>query len=241
MRTIFAQQLEDFFQEVDPSDKPSLDTLRANDSMTNSTFNFICFNYTNTIDKIYEALKRSDVGRWRTFSGVLRPYKMGKLIHAHGTLDSWPIIGVCDDTCIINKELLSSPEFKAVMTKRNSIEISGQLWRQDTMTTINNSHIICIFGMSLGQSDSDYWNALTKWLSTGSDRHIIVFWYDTKNSNITISIRDKFNEVTFVKNKLASYSSWTPEVYSRVQSRIHVVLKPKNMFYLPAELRITQS
>ena len=94
--------------------------------------------------------------------------------------------------------------------------------------------------MSLGETDSDYWEMITEWLAGSSDRQLIVFWYDVKSDNVNMSIPAKFTEVNRVKNKLREYSSWPAASYENLKGRIHVVLKPQKMFALPAEYKVHQ-
>ena len=146
----------------------------------------------------------------------------------------------CNLQNIKNTKLLESDEFKTIIQKSESINVAGQLWRRNTTEAIKNSHVICVFGMSIGETDSDYWELLTEWLKGDSRRHLIVFWYDTKASNISISIREKYREVNTVKEKLWHYSAWTTDLYEKVKSRIHVVIKAKKMFSLPSDCKAKQ-
>ena len=237
MRTHFAPQLVDFFQEIDPSEKTTVSTYRNQDGYRESTLQFVCFNYTNAVDQVVTALGAEPLGEWRGSDGTMHNLKMGRLVHAHGTLEMWPIIGVCNTKYIKNQELLKSPLFKAVMKKSESITVSGQLWRRYAKETIMNSHIICVFGMSLGETDSDYWEMVAEWLAGDTKRRLIVFWYDTNATNIKLSIREKYTEVNRVKEKLRSYSNWDEARYSGLKNRIHVVIKPKKMFALPDECK----
>lgn len=239
-RAYFAPQLVDYFQEVDPLEIDALRNQRNQESSVVSFANFICFNYTSAVDRVVAALATDAIGEWQSTSGSTRKLKMGKLIHAHGTLDMWPIIGVCNLQNIKNTALLESDEFKTIIQKSASINVTGQLWRRNTTETIRNSHVICVFGMSIGETDSDYWELLSEWLNGDSRRHLIVFWYDTKANNIGISVREKYREVNAVKEKLWDYSAWTNDLYEKVKKRIHVVIKAKNMFVLPSDYKAKQ-
>lgn len=240
IRTIVAPQLVDFFQEIDPSERTSVSDIRYKDNATITHANFICFNYTNAVDKIFNQLKEDYLGEWRASNGNNHKMKMGKLIHAHGRLEQWPIIGVCDLSNIKNQELLQSEELKMVLQKSQSINVAGQLWRQDTITTIKNSDVICVFGMSLGDTDSDYWETLTEWLEASSQRHLVVFWYDTNAEDINLSVWQKYKAITEVKDRLFDFSSWTAEKYRKIKERIHVVIKPQKMFSIPDKHKAQQ-
>lgn len=240
MITYFAPQIGDCFQEVDPLEKTDVLSTRNRISAREILLNFVCFNYTDAVEQVFSALGANYVGEWRGVDGNTHKLKMGKLIRAHGTLDKWPIIGVCDTRSIKNQELLKDPLFKATMQKSESITVSGELWRRTATDIIKNNQIICVFGMSLGETDSDYWEMITQWLTGSSDRQLIVFWYDVKSDNVNMSIPAKFTEVNRVKTKLQEYSSWSAATFESLRGRIHVVLKPQKMFALPEECKVQQ-
>lgn len=240
IKTHFAPQLGDCFQEIDPLEKSDVFSTRNRISAREIPLNFVCFNYTDAVEQVFSALGTDYVGEWRGADGNTHKLKMGKLIRAHGTLDKWPIIGVCNIHSIKNQELLKDPLFKATMQKSESIIVSGELWRQTATDVIKNNQIICVFGMSLGETDSDYWEMITQWLAGDSSRQLIVFWYDVKSNNVNMSIPAKFTEVNRVKDKLREYSSWSATTYESVKKRIHVVLKPQKMFALPPECKVQQ-
>jgi len=240
MAAIFTRQISEFIQEIDPIERPAVIDSRNRLPAEDITLNFVCFNYTNAINQVFSALAQKSLGQWRGTDGRLHKLILGKLIRAHGTLEQWPIIGVCNPQSIKNQELLKSPLFKATMLKSESISISGELWRKNASEIIKSSRIICVFGMSLGETDSDYWEIIANWLTGDSYRHLIVFWHDVKAGNVNLSIPAKFTEVNRVKKKLLDFSSWSDEQYEKVSKRIHVVLKSPKMFVLPDENKVQQ-
>lgn len=240
MKSYFAPQLADCFQEIDPLERSDVISTRNRIPGKEIPMDFVCFNYTDTVEQVYSALRAESFGEWRGADGSMRKFKMGKLIRAHGTLDKWPIIGVCNPISIKNKELLKDPLFKATMQKSESITVSGELWRRTATDIINSNHIICVFGMSLGETDSDYWEMIAKWLSNDTNRHLVIFWYDVKADNVNLSIPAKFTEVNRVKDRLKEFSTWSETSYESVKKRIHVVLKPQVMFALPPECKVQQ-
>ncbi len=237
MKTHITPQLTNFYQEIDPAEKPDVITYRNQNSSRETLLHFVCFNYTNSVDKLAKTLTNGSIGSWRGRDGATHSLKMGNVYHAHGTLDLYPVIGVCNTTSIKNQELLNSPEFKAIMQKSQSIAVAGQLWRMEVTEAIKNSSVLCIFGMSLGETDSDYWEMVTEWLAEDSSRRLIVFWYDVNSTNLNLSIVQKYTEVTRVKRKVFDYSDWTEEQYAKYEKRIHVVLKPQKMFALPNDCK----
>ncbi len=238
MKTHFASQLVNFYQEIDPIERNDVITCRNQGTAREFNLQLVCFNYTNAVDQVAGAFGTDSLGVWRGTDGNQHSLKMGKLFHAHGTLDLYPIIGVCNELSIKNQELLKSPVFKAAMQKSRSITVAGQLWRSEVKDIIKNSQILCIFGMSLGETDSDYWEMVTEWLSGDSKRQLVIFWYDVNATKLNLAIPQKYREVTKVKRKLLDYSEWTEEKFAIYEKRIHVVLKPQKMFALPEDCKV---
>lgn len=236
----FTPQLFKFFQEVDP-DRIDIFKKSRNVATSGDTLNVITFNYTKSIDKIFAALGSKQLGSWQSNDGRTYSMKTGILIHAHGYTDNYPIMGVCNSTTVGNPLFLNSSMFKSLMIKSESIKSSGNLWRREVNSTIKTSNIICIFGMSLGESDSDYWKLIVQWLKDSTDRQLIVFWKRENKEFVRTSIRYKRLEEDNVFNKLREYSEIQPDSFDNLKKQIHIVLHASKMFVLPEELKVKEN
>ena len=234
---LFASHLLSFQQDLTPAEQKIFSEIRDNDKINNSTVNIITLNYTTACDKIYKVLSKKPLSSWNTSNGA-RTIKMGQLIHAHGYVDNYPILGVCNPKLIENVEYLDDPAFRALMIKKESIDAVGQTWREDTFSVINKSNIICIFGVSLGESDSDYWEQIAQWLKTADNRHLIIFKFDSNLKSTRISYYQQFVKKQEVQNKFLKYSDYDSDICKKLCERIHVVINAPHMFVLPDELKV---
>ncbi|KHS58644.1 hypothetical protein QX51_01365 [Terrisporobacter othiniensis] len=70
---------------------------------------------------------------------------------------------------------------------------------------INNSHIICLFGVSLGETDSQWWEIIDNWLIdvNNENRRLIIFTYkpDWKKSNP----RERLEVQNKLRNNMKKY------------------------------------
>ena len=233
----FSSQLIEFQQDMKTREQQLFTKLRDDNKEYDSVINFITLNYTSTCDKIHKALSVKALSSWtaRNYTHVL---KMGKIVHAHGYLDNFPILGVCNPSLIANQQYLDDPAFRVLMIKKESIDAIGETWREDTNTIINGSNVICIFGASLGESDSDYWESIGNWLKNGTSRRLVIFWYDTKIKNTNISIYEKYTTEKKIQNKFLGFTNFDEKLREELRNRIHIVVNAPHMFTLPEELRI---
>ncbi len=237
-KSIFVSQVLNFDQLVDPKEQQIFTKLKNKTSSSYEDFNFITFNYTKSFDMIYDLFGTSPIGSYKKSNGYTVQCRRGKLVHLHGYTDKYPILGVCSDLSIKQQELLKDDLFSTAMLKGRSLDASGQLWKTEALKIIDDSDVICIFGMSLGESDSDYWVKIMSWLDANPDRQLIVFWRCSRSINIETSVLSKARKIKEVRELLWDYSDWSEEKFSKVKNRIHIVLNSKEMFCLPDNLKI---
>lgn len=117
---VFAAELEGVLEQVDAAEHDFITQPRSLSSEGGHTANFVSFNYTRVVDMVVQVLKEKDngtIGKWTNKHGNSAPLKIGKIFHAHGYVDRWPVLGVCTEYLIANKELLLNEEFKTVVLK----------------------------------------------------------------------------------------------------------------------------
>lgn len=215
--------LLNFYHELFPQEQRIFKQMMDADKEDNTVFSFISFNYTEALDTYVAKLSLSPLTKWAIRGGERKITVRREVIHAHGTKTTFPIIGVNDATQIANPELLEVPHFANVMIKPQSVEAVGQFWHAEAEQRINDSRIVCIWGMSIGASDAKWWRKLIEWLKANERRRIIVFWY-TDNPPNGISVFKQLQQIEIVRNKLGSYSDLEEDEWKKLSSRIHVVL-----------------
>lgn len=222
-----------FYQELQPLEREQIRIMIGADSNNNLSFNFISFNYTDVLDKCLKKISASPLKQW-TYGSAKLSAKITPVLHIHGTTDEYPILGVSNERQIANKELLSVPQFRNTMIKPQSVASVGEPWYANAEKLINDSRIICIFGMSLGASDTKWWDTINQWLNGNSNRHLVIFWHTDK----IVSQRSvyKYNrELDKVKALMTSYSNLSESSIDAMKERIHVVFNAKSV------LRVTLS
>lgn len=183
-------------------------------------FNFVCFNYTETLDKCLELI---DEFGYHTYKGNKYNHNMGSLIHVHGTVDSEMIFGVNDETQIAKPEIFNCTDgdlYRSMLIKQDANKVFLQGVDDKVAKVIENSHIIYIYGMSLGETDKLWWNRICDWLNQNEERHLIVQKYDAPPKGAFMGNYKLFERRfrrAFAKNLNVEGSKST-----NIENRIHI-------------------
>lgn len=225
-----------FYQELSPAGFDKIDSIFKAKENEDCTIHIMSFNYTRLIDKCAEVLAASPLKAWAYGnSSKLRRLKVNQtVIHIHGTSDEFPILGMNDSSQIVNQDLLSVPYFAEMLIKPQGVAAVERLWHVQAENIIASSQIICIFGMSLGDSDSRWWQLIMDWLRDNYNTHLIIFWHTDIELN-RISAFRYAREVDKVKAKFTKYSDYEENVIKSIKERIHVVFNPKHFLQVEFE------
>ncbi len=227
----FKKSISNFWNEVADLEKPeirkSLDAIKNEDRV----ITFLTFNYTNTLERILGLISNDNMETWQ-YGSSRYSYKLNKnVIHIHGTTEEFPVLGLNDESQILNKELLDTPQFKAFLLKPENVQALGKVWHQRAEQQLSQSRFVCLLGSSLGPSDAKWWKKIVSWLKGSSDRHIVLYWFEGKGSN-GISAIQQLKNVDKAKNLLLSYSNLSEKEIESLKKRIHVVINTKKFLKL---------
>lgn len=224
-----------FYQELNPAEIRLFDGIYHDNRLSDSKVSFISFNYTSALDKCIEKLPTA-LASWTASNGRRTLNINKKVIHAHGTTFKYPVIGVNDESQIGNKDLLQIPRFKETMIKPVSVSATGEFWHEEANNYINSSNIICILGMSLGDTDAQWWKKLSSWLYNNKNRRLVIYWH-TNNILDTLSIRKRLAEMDKVKEKFLSFSDLDDKQKNSIIDRIHIVINTEKVLKLKVEMK----
>lgn len=216
-----------FTQELTPDEQDLMNQLRASDKPNDTLIYFISFNYTDVLDVCVKELAKSPLATWQ-YNGVRKMAVAPSVLHIHGTIDHYPILGVGEEYQFANKELLSCPGVTEIMLKSESVQLMGEHWYRDAAKQIANSQIICIWGMSLGITDSHWWRKINEWLNGSSSRHLLVFWYTETPPNGR-SIYLYYRKKEKIIETMMEYSSFTAEQIEKISKQIHIIYNTENV------------
>lgn len=229
-----AKTLINFYSEL-----PSGETQQIEKNIENTLeFSFISFNYTNLFNEAIEALHDTAFQEPLLFRKDLRTKINQYIINVHGTSGFLPILGVSEEIQIANKDLLKIREFKEMMIKSQCVKAIGESWYDDAMNLINISDVICIFGMSLGDSDSVWWESIMTHIINNSDTHLIIYWHSDNPPSCT-SVLEYISEKRKIKRIILDYTLLTEDAMQEIESRIHIIFNTKKIFNFPSPKKVS--
>lgn len=175
----FSKSMLQFFNELPINDIESIKTTLEKYKSEEYIYCYITFNYTNILDRIvqlYGGVSDSRVIATHICNGISKSNRIGKVIHIHGTTNEEMILGVNDESQVDNDALKADSIFLDTFIKKRMNYSIGQRKTENAISVINNSHIVCIFGMSIGNTDKMWWEELINWLKANEKNILIIFW-----------------------------------------------------------------
>ena len=224
-----------FYAELSPRERNQFEGIFKSCRNESTTIDFVSYNYTDTLDRILSVAAKEPLDTWSNANGQRCTLTISKTItHAHGLLDHCPIFGVNDEKQIANKALLEVPDFSRLMIKPKCVKALGELWHDEIGARISNSTIICIYGMSMGITDSVWFEKIMDWLKESDNRQLVVFWY-TKHPSNGRSIWQVLANTREARKRLIDYSDYSAQQAESIGERIHVIENTKHVLRLRLE------
>ncbi len=151
--------------------------------------NFINFNYTKTLDSIIH-VAHNQIGD--NASQLQFP---NTVYHVHGILPSPLLLGVNDDSQVKNVALFNGRPhyYKDILVKPRANAERDDINLNEVEGIILKSHVIIIYGMSLGMTDKLWWEKVTTWMRGNGNRLILFHSHDTIPIVQGEALRFKYN------------------------------------------------
>jgi len=116
------------------------------------------------------------------------------------------IMGVNNNKQIYNEDLKNNRKIQTVFIKPFLNDRLGNLKNEKVSQFIDGSEIICIHGMSLGNSDNFWWEKIVQWLKRSSDHYLMIFKYlGDEYSNAILSYQSLIKEDEDIDDFLTRY------------------------------------
>lgn len=215
--------LTSFYQELPVEHMQSIERIIKGCRGT-LNYSFVSFNYTNVLDRCVEITKRrlnSDLGGYNADNGNQYPQKLGNVVHIHGTIENEMILGVNDIGQIADRRFTENSLYRQCMVKEEANNRFAQNKIQSVKKLIDGSCMICIFGMSIGETDKMWWQYIGKWLlASGEHRLIIYIRHNSQRKRVTA--RERF----ITENKILQRfkeNSGIKEEWEKAESKIYIV------------------
>lgn len=172
----------------------------------------ISFNYTSVFDKLFYSLYTN------------APFKAPVVTHIHGGLDV-PVLGMDNESQIHLKNGLSK-SFKRSFLKpffNREFDVNRINQAEDK---IRKAYTICVYGMSLGESDLTWRNLLIEWMESSRNCHLFLYDYDCSMKKYT-TIPNRMDIEDDAKAKILN--KWGVDDVDALSDQFHIVCG-KNIF-----------
>lgn len=160
----------------------------------------ISFNYTNTIEAILNMKDTDIIHIGQTI--YKRDNSLHSIIHIHGLANA-PFIGLNDASQIGNELFRDDVDVQDFLLKPKINEAVGHLNDRRSIEYISQAGMIYLFGVSLGETDKLWWEAVGERLK--HDCRVIYFVYNPDEHprpNELTRIRKKYKEFLLSKTNL---------------------------------------
>lgn len=186
--------------------------LLYNNNPSQRVYNFVSFNYTRSVDKCAEILKRSLTRE--SNRGV------GTVMHIHGYIDANMIMGVNDPSQIKNETFANDPEVVSEIVKPKQNADSWTTYDSKLVDLIYSSDIICVYGMSIGETDKKWWDLISIWLTKRSSNALVILSHE-KNFDMRFPFSQR-KCIEPVLQRFLHFSSLNEENKKSISSRIYI-------------------
>lgn len=101
---------------------------------------------------------------------------------------------------------------------------ANENYRENTDSKVYNilkgSHLIYIYGMSIGETDSLWWERICEWLAVDSYHHLIMYKHSLPH--LGLLGKDYLIGERKARNEIMDYSAYTKDQLKSIGPRIHV-------------------
>lgn len=226
-----AKQIEQAFANINALAKPYperersvIEGIYSRYASERTTFNFINFNYTDTLDKCIALIKsnQSVLGSHRSGSTIYN-HRIGEVQHVHGTLESQMVFGVNDESQIAKPDIFECDYgdiYEASFIKKQANENYRENTDSKVYNILKGSQLIYIYGMSIGETDSLWWEKICEWLAADPYHHLIMYKHSLPH--LGLLGKDYLIGKRKARNEIMDYSAYTKDQLKSIGPRIHV-------------------
>lgn len=228
MAVEFASNLFSHLDYLQPHPRNAILTAFSSRNLLPSrsdTYHILTFNYTTVIDRLVSHLDPSVSSR----------SSIGQVIHVHGTHSAGMIMGVDNLDQVANPGLFTSPRQQRLLLKPLINQQSGPDNDRNALSCIEYSHEICIFGMSLGETDAIWWKRIGKWLLGAPSRQLVIF--SRKSDLDPLFHEDILDYQNSVQDRFFAQTEIPFDDWDRFREQVHIALN-SDIFKLETTFRV---
>lgn len=201
-------------------------------------YRFISFNYTHVFDRCIGMFPFGNILFRDRYTFRDRHYKTiikNNVTHVHGELPGPIITGVDNKSQIGQEEWAEDKVFQKKLIKPEISTRAGRTAGEEAMSILRDSDVICIFGMSIGETDLRWWEEIGKWLlEKGKKLYIQV--YAKVNDFAELTHSKIFDIEDLTKDRFCLFAGYSPEECAIAKGKIVVLINPDMFNIRPEQL-----
>lgn len=226
-----ADEIEKAFSELIAVAKPFptqerevINQVFASHKAENTIYNFINYNYTSTLDKCVSQIKNKQkvLGTYRQGSTTYN-HAIGTVQHVHGTVNGQMVFGVNDESQIAKPQIFECEYgdlYESALIKKQANDSYQENTDAKTKTILDGSHIVYIYGMSIGETDKLWWERVCAWLGGNGNRHLIVYRYSMPNRSLLET--SYMIEERKARKEITKFAKLDEKQLAGIERRIHI-------------------
>ncbi len=169
----FKKNVVDFYSDFSEQDQQEY--LNFLHGCGEIDYRFVTFNYTNILDGIIAKSTTSNVFsshvcNGRTFTDRIKP-----VLHIHGTLTEGFILGIDSEKQGSENTFSQYPRYKKLLIKRVTNENLKNNKNVTFKGILSDSRYICLYGLSIGETDESWWKQIANWLSQNPKNRLVIY------------------------------------------------------------------
>lgn len=226
----FRKKIINFTSDFNTVDKEHYHSIIAG-TREQINYNFITFNYTDTLDNIVLAAQKNCKPFGNHTSGstgyndvVVQPH------HIHGKLSEDLILGLDNVDQILNEKLKSNHRLTDYIIKATVNTALGEKKIEKARAIIDKSKYICLFGLSIGDTDGMWWSYIIEWLKRDIANRLVLFV--NKNTIVQLSGQEKIRFRDANREKIIERSRCQPSELPPIHKDKIIVVPNSKIFTL---------
>ena len=132
----------------------------------------ISFNYTDVFERAI-AYKGKAIDLGKREDGIT--VKLNTVYKVHGALSREMVLGVADANQVSNKQLASDLDALDVLVKPRTTALRKDYVCAQCANLIKLADIIVLYGLSIGETDKNWWKLITDRLATAPNSRLIIY------------------------------------------------------------------
>lgn len=189
-------------------------------------FSAISFNYTSAFDMCFGLLKNSGLKIKHKHGRDVFEDIFDEVFHVHGEINDGVILGVDNVEQIKNPEWKKNLDVQSTLIKTRANESWGYNRTNTAERMIDESIIICVYGLSLGETDQTWWRKIYQWLSIDSSRILVLALHKLPKQNRLLTnnervLMNRRGRETFMKAANINDNDW-----SRIRNQVIICQNP---------------